>query len=405
MFSVVEADRILTDAAWELPADLVSLQESYGRVLREPLFSDRDLPPYDRATMDGIAVQSAAFTRGRRRFVVEAEAVAGQPAVTLTDESCCVRIMTGAVLPHGADAVIRAEEVALLDGVADVAEAVEVMPRQNVHLTASDGRAGDKVLRSGVLVGEREAAVIASVGSSLVSVSRLPRIAILTTGDEVVSVDAAVKPHQIRQSNRFAAEAILYGARLPACSEHLSDDQALIRDQATKRLVDHDVLITTGAVSMGVTDQMPEVLSSVGLKEKFHRLNQRPGKPLWFGVGAFDGVPRAAFGLPGNPVSVAVCLRRYVLPFLFRLMSAIPPEPEEAALIEKVDFASPLTYYLPVSLFSTGGRLEAMPRATGGSGDFLSLMESDGFIELPAAADSFPSGYAAPLYRWGTRAA
>ena len=404
MTSVAEADRILADEAWSLPAESVPLAASYGRILRSPLRSDRDLPPYDRATMDGIAVRSAALAAGSRRFAVEAEAVAGQPAVSLTADGGCVRIMTGAVLPRGADAVIRSEDVTFGDGTAEVAAGVEAPPWHNVHRTAGDGRAGDVVLEPGARIGEREAAVIASVGAAQVSVSRLPGIAILTTGDEVVAVDAPVEPHQIRQSNRYAAEAILQGAGLPAGSEHLPDDQERLGDRARRLLAGHDVLITTGAVSMGVTDNMPQVLAAAGMQERFHRLDQRPGKPLWFGTGSADGVPRAAFGLPGNPVSVAVCLRRYVLPFLSRLMAASPPAPEEAALSEEVRFPMPLTYYLPVALDCSGGRLAAAPRPTGSSGDYLRLMASDGFVELPAEPDRFAAGCVAPLYRWGARA-
>lgn len=403
MISVAEADRILADGAWSLPAEPVPLSESYGRILRSPLRSDRDLPPYDRATMDGIALRSAALAAGRRRFALEAEAAAGQPALGLSDDGGCVRIMTGAVLPSGADAVIRSEDVTFGVGTAEVSAGVEASPWHNVHRTASDGRAGDAVMEPGVRIGEREAAVIASVGASQVSVSRRPRIAILTTGDEVVAVDAPVEPHQIRQSNRYAAEAILQGAGLRAGSEHLRDDEALLRDRAGRLLVDHDVLITTGAVSMGVTDNMPRVLVGAGLRERFHRLDQRPGRPLWFGTGFVDGAPRAAFGLPGNPVSVAVCLRRYVLPFLSRLMAAAPPAPEKATLTEEVRFPMPLTYYLPVALDSSRGSLAAAPRPTGSSGDYLRLMASDGFVELPAEPDRFAAGHVAPLYRWGAR--
>ena len=405
VITVAQADRILADEAWLLPAEWVPLRDSYGRILHEPLRSDRDLPPYDRATMDGIAVRSAALAAGRRRFAVESEAIAGRPAGSLTSDGGCVRIMTGAVLPRGADAVIRAEDVTLRDGTAEVDADAEAAPWLNVHRTASDGRAGDVVLRAGGRIGEREAAVIASVGASRVSVSRLPGIAILTTGDEVVAVDAAVESHQIRQSNRYAAEAILHGAGLSGGSEHLPDDQALLRARTAELLAGHDVLITTGAVSMGVTDRMPQVLAAAGIDERFHRLNQRPGKPLWFGTGTVDGAPRAAFGLPGNPVSVAVCLRRYVLPFLFRLMAATPPGPEAASLTEEIRFPPPLTYYLPVALDASGGRIDAAPRPTGSSGDFLSLMDSDGFVELPSEPDRFAAGHVAPLYRWGTRAA
>ena len=410
MISVAEADRILSGEAWTLPAETVPLRASYGRILRSELRSDRDLPPYDRATMDGIAVRSAALTAGRRRFAVVGQAVAGRPAVNLSSDGGCVRVMTGAVLPRGADAVIRSEDVTDTGGAAqadagvEVAAGVEAAPGLNVHRAASDGRAGDAVLPAGVRIGEREAAVIASIGAARVSVSRLPRIAVLTTGDEVVAVDAPVEPHQIRQSNRYALEAALHGAGLPAGSEHLPDDRRLLGDRAERLLAGHDVLITTGAVSMGVTDVVPDVLAGAGLQERFHRLRQRPGKPLWFGTGSVGGAPRAAFGLPGNPVSVAVCLRRYVLPFLFRLMAAAPPAPEQAALAEEVRFPLPLTYYLPVAVDCADGRITAAPRPTGGSGDFLSLMASDGFVELAAGPDRHPAGAAAPLYRWGARA-
>ena len=405
MISVIEADRILSDETWALPAESVVLNASYGRVLRSQLCSDRDLPPYDRATMDGIAVRSTALAAGRRRFAVESEAVAGRPAVSLSADGGCVRIMTGAVLPRGADAVIRSEEVTFGEGTAEVAASVEAGSWQNVHRAGSDGRAGDVVLEPGLRIGEREAAVIASVGVSQVMVSGVPSIAILTTGDEVVAVDAPVEPHQIRQSNRYATEAILHGAGFSAGSEHLPDDQALLHDRAERLLEDHDVLITTGAVSMGVTDNMPQVLAGAGIQKHFHRLNQRPGKPLWFGTGVVDGMPRAAFGLPGNPVSVAVCLRRYVLPFLFQLMETRPPVLETAALTQEVDCPMPLTYYLPVAIDCSDGRVVAVPRPIGGSGDYLGLMASDGFVELDAETDCFAAGHVAPLYRWGTRVA
>ena len=405
MISVKDADHILTDETWSMPTEAVPLQASYGRVLRSRLCSDRDLPPYDRATMDGIAVSSAVLAAGRRCFVVESEAVAGRPAISLSAESGCVRIMTGAVLPNGADMVIPSEEVNFGDGVAQVKVGVEATPWQNVHRIASDGRAGDVVLEPGVRIGEREAAVIASVGVSQIMVSRIPRVAILTTGDEVVAVDAPVEPYQIRQSNRYAAESILSGAGFSAGSEHLPDDQGLLCDHAERLLEDHDVLITTGAVSMGVTDNMPQVLKGAGMQERFHRLNQRPGKPLWFGTAVLGGRTRAAFGLPGNPVSVAVCLRRYVLPFLFRLMEMKSPVLETAVLAEEVRFPMPLTYYLPVAIDSSGGRISAAPRPIGGSGDYLGLMTSDGFVELDERLDFFTAGHVAPLYRWGTHVA
>ena len=209
MISVLDADRLLRTHVRVSEAVAVPLAEVGGRVLREPVVADRDVPPFDRVAMDGIAVASAGLSGGVQSFRVASTQAAGEPPHALPEADACVEIMTGAALPDGCDAVVRYEDLVLADGQAALREGVVVTPGQNIHGRGTDRRAGEPVLAPGVRLGPPRVAALAALGRAQVRVSAVPRVAVVTTGDEVVAVDVPVLPHQIRQSNGPAIGAAL----------------------------------------------------------------------------------------------------------------------------------------------------------------------------------------------------
>ena len=397
MNSVAEVDRILTARAVTLPPEQCALMASVGRVLREPVLADRDLPPHDRVTMDGIAVSAGALDRGQRPLRLEAEARAGEPRKTLRDrDHGALRVMTGAVLPAGCDTVIRSEDLRREGERAWLQPQAPIVQGQNVHRQGSDTRAGATVLTPGRRITAADIAVLASVGRANVAVGRRPRVAVISTGDELIDVGEPIAAHQVRRSNGYTVAAAMAALGYQVDADHLPDDVHRLTTGMGEALREHDVLITTGAVSQGSADFLPEVFERLGVERYLHGVRQRPGKPLW--IGGTDA--KRVFALPGNPVSVMACLRRYVVPFLEAAEGAVPPPAQHATLVEAVRFPPPLTLFLPVLLEAAGGALHARPAPAQNSGDFLALVGTDGFVELDAAEDRFPAGSVVPLYPW-----
>ena len=398
MNSVADVDRLLTARAVTLPPEQCALMASVGRVLREPVLADRDLPPHDRVTMDGIAVSAGALERGQRPLRLEAEARAGEPRKTLSDrDHGALRVMTGAVLPAGCDTVIRSEDLRLDGERAWLQPEAPIVPGQNVHRQGSDTRAGATVLTPGRRITAADIAVLASVGRAEVAVGRRPRVAVISTGDELIDVGEPIAAHQVRRSNGYTVAAALAALGYQVDAGHLPDDAARLTAGMGDALREHDVLITTGAVSQGSADFLPGVFAGLGVERYLHGVRQRPGKPLWIGG---TGAGKRVFALPGNPVSVMACLRRYVVPFLEAVEGATPAPAQFATLAEAVRFRPPLTLFLPVLLEAAGGALQARPAPAQNSGDFLALVGTDGFVELAAADDHFPAGSVVPLHPW-----
>jgi len=307
--------------------------------------------------------------------------------------------MTGAVLPPGSDSVIPVERLTMADGWADVDPTLAVEPFANVHTRGLDCREGDMLLARGTRLGAPELAVLASAGLPRASVRAEPRIVIVTTGDELVEPGEPIEAWQVRRSNSCALRGALalrgYGR---VAEDHLPDDPQVLRERLGVHLATHDVLVLSGGVSMGRFDHVPHALRDLGVREVLHRVAQRPGSPLWFGIGPTG---QSVFGLPGNPVSSLVCLLRYVVPGL-EAGAGLTSRPAEPVVLGAPFRLKPaLWYFLPVQLDSNPALgTVALPRLTHGSGDFMSLLGTDGFVELPPGPAEFPAGYVAPLYRW-----
>jgi molybdopterin molybdotransferase len=396
--SPADAESLIRRHVQPLPVESRPLAALAGAVLAQDVHAERDQPPFHRVTMDGIAIASGDWARGQRRFRVAGTQAAGQRPLPLPSGEC-LEVMTGAVLPPGSDCVIPVERLTLVDGWADVDPAFAAGPMVNVHARGLDCRAGDPLLASGTRIGPAELAVIASAGLPRAEVRAAPRIVIVSTGDELVAPGEPVEDWQVRRSNASGLRAAL--ARrgyLLVAEDHLRDDPTVMRERLAAHLASHDVLLLSGGVSMGRFDFVPQVLRELGVTELLHRIAQRPGKPLWFGRGPAG---QAVFGLPGNPVSALVCAVRYVLPALADAEGAVLRPPERVPLGSAFQVTPPLWYFLPVKLEShpVHGTV-ALPRPTHGSGDFVSLLGTDGFVELPPGPMEYPAGHVAALHRW-----
>jgi molybdopterin molybdotransferase len=392
MISVEEATRIIQSNLYKPEIITVPLEDAVGAILAAKVTADRDFPPFDRASMDGIAISAEAYTSGRRQFTVEGTQPAGVPQKQLSDPANCLEVMTGAVVPRGASLVVRYEDVTIANGVATV-NSDDYIPAQNIHRKGSDVREGDVLLLPGTFLSPAEIALLASVGQSVVRIRRAPRTAVLSTGDELVEITATPESHQIRRSNSYALSAALRQLGITASLHHLPDREDALRDGLAKILAESELIIITGGVSKGKFDFVPAILGELGVKRHFHGVAQRPGKPFWFGT-APEG--KACFALPGNPVSTYMCFYRYVQPWLRASLGA-PVRPLTAILTEDFTFIPPLTYFLQVRVSIHSGKLMAQPVPGGGSGDFANLGQVDGFLELPPESTLFSAGEAFPL--------
>ena len=399
MLTTAEASREIAAAISPFSGETVSLGMAGGRTLLEPVVAERDQPPFDRVTMDGIAIDFDAFAAGGRRFRIQATQHAGDPVTTLESKGNCIEIMTGGVLPKGTDCVVPVERIEVVDGFALIEEGYEAGRRQFIHPRGSDHRQGHRVLSPGQRITPMDVAVIASCGRERVLVNRQPAIRVISTGNELVPPGRPIEAHQVRLSNGPAVIAMLAGQGfVDSAHEHLLDEPEVMAERIAGLLREADVLILSGGVSMGKADFVPGILSDLGVGTVFHKIRQRPGKPMWFGTGP-DG--QAVFALPGNPVSTLICCRQYVLPALMQASGRQRRAPQFASLAEGVRFEPDLTCFFPVRLrYSESGQVTAVPVPTNTSGDFAALSGTDGYVELARETSWFPAGTAVPLHRW-----
>lgn len=398
MLTPAEADRLIGQHLQCLPIESLPLAQCAGAVLRENIYAERDQPPFDRVAMDGIALRGASVSAASRTLRIQGTQAAGDPPLTLASDDACIEVMTGAVLPAGCDSVVAVEEIAVNAGSALV-ERVRVEPWLNVHRRGSDTRQGALLVSAGVRLHAPEIAAAAGAGMARIRVSSQPMLAVISTGNELVEPGEPVLAHQVRRSNAYGIVAALRERGFQrVADDHIDDNPTELRDRLHFHLQTHDVLVLSGGVSMGRYDLVPACLQELGVRAVFHKVAQRPGKPLWFGM-APSGA--AVFALPGNPVSTLVCLSRYVLPALSASLGEQPPVPERMALGAPVSVTPPLTYFMPVRVqHDDWGRSWAMPAPTNGSGDFAALAGTDGFIELPPGPNTYAKGFVARLYRW-----
>lgn len=394
---VAEAERLIVESMPRWPATRVPLAEALHCVLRETLLAERDQPPFDRVTMDGIAISAASIAGARREFRVIGTQGAGHAGLALNEAGECIEVMTGGVLPAGADAIVPVERITRTSDRAILEPGYSARPGQFIHRRGSDHARGAALLAPGTMIGPAEMAILTIGGRSDVAVTRAPRIGIVSTGDELVAPGEPIEDCQIRSSNDLALEGALRRRGFTQTTRViLRDEPELLRREIGHLHAASDVLVLSGGVSMGRYDHVPGTLNALGVEAVFHKVLQRPGLPLWFGL---DAAGKAVFALPGNPVSSLVCLVRYVLPGLAAALGANARLPLPVRLGEDFDFEPDLTCFLPVVLDEREPGV-ALPRPTNTSGDFIALGGTDGFVEIPRGASHFPAGFVVPFHSW-----
>jgi molybdopterin molybdotransferase len=397
MVSVEEAERIILAEIKNYGTELIPFESAIGRVLAADIKADRDLPPCNRATMDGIAISYSALEKGIRSFQIKAIIAAGDAPVEMENENECAEIMTGAPLPDTTDTVIRYEDVEIKNSTALVT--IDTIKKgQNIHRKGKDKQAGEVVAVAHQFITPALISMAASVGKTRLPVKKLPKVVVVTTGDELVGVGAQPTAYQVRQSNNYTIKAVLQQYGLNADLLYIPDDPKETKEKIKKCLEDYDVVILTGGISMGKFDYVPKALEELNVSKLFHKVQQRPGKPFWFGIHE-DKV--LVFAFPGNPVSTFMCLHRYFIPWLETSLTANTQIPNSkfqipklfAILDEDVAFTAPLKYFMQVKLkINEQGHLLAIPKEGNGSGDFTNLLDTDAFMELPLEQSTFRKG-------------
>lgn len=391
MITVVEADKLIAEHIGDYGAEIVPFDMAVGRVLAETIKADRDLPPFNRASMDGIAINYKAIEEGITSFKIKATQAAGDKPIDIDNNDECIEIMTGAALAASVDTIIRYEDIEIKDGFATLTIS-SIHKGQSVHAQGTDKKQGDIILSPGRLIDAAVINSIASVGETEVRVKRLPRVVIISSGDELVEVGVKPSPYQIRKSNSYSIQAVLSQHGITAGMLHIPDDAETTKQNILQCLHNYDVILLSGGISMGKFDYIPQALKELEVTQVFHKVQQRPGKPFWFGKHD-NGV--VVFAFPGNPVSTFMCLHRYFIPWLQASTGLNKKSPIYAVLDKEVTFKPQLTYFLQVKLnFSEQGQLLATPIEGNGSGDFANLADTDAFMELPLEKNEFKKGEA-----------
>jgi molybdenum cofactor synthesis domain-containing protein len=392
MISVAEAIQIVKEQTRRLATEKVAIHESLDRVLAEDIVADTDLPPFNRSQMDGYAVRAEDTNDAPVRLRIVGESAAGKGWHHQLKAGEAVRIMTGAPVPEGADAVQQVELAHELkdNTVVELLESVAL--GKSIVERGSEIARGETILRPGVVINPAMQAVLASFGYAIVEVSRKPRVAVMATGSELVAVDQAPGQDQIRDSNNYsiAAYAQRAGAvveRLPLTGD-ITADLATAFDNAAKSC---DVLVTSGGVSMGVYDFTKVALNELGAELFFERVALRPGKPT-----VFARLPNGTlvFGLPGNPVSVSVTFNLFARTSLLAMQGANEPKltAENAVLAKPVKGSLDRESYLPAQLTTNDdGELVAFPLKWGGSSDFIAFARATTLVIIPAGVKMMDS--------------
>ena len=381
LLSVEDARRSVLEAVRPLPAHDVALGDALDRVLARPVTGATAVPPFDNSAMDGFAIRAGAAGRTLR---IAGESRAGHPAQVAVTEADAVRISTGAHVPDGADAVIMVERTSEQDD--HVTLEADTVGGQNIRRAGEDMAAGAEVLRAGTRLGPAELGVAANAGAAVVHCAQRPRVAIITTGDELVAHGAPLGPGQIHDSNgiTLAGLAARTGAEVVSVA-HADDELAATETVIAAALRTADVLILAGGVSVGPHDHVKPALAACGVQERFWRVALRPGKPTWFGTRDATLV----FGLPGNPVSAVVTFLLFARPALIALQGGDPSIPSVTARLDTAVRRTPGRDELIRVTLRDGA---ATPTGPQGSHVLTSMLGADGLARVPAGAGELPAG-------------
>jgi molybdopterin molybdotransferase len=399
MLSVVDARRLILAHCRSLPACEVPLSAALGRVLAEDVAADLDMPPFDKALMDGYAVRSADLASGQTVLAVVDEITAGRVPSCPVGPGQASRIMTGAPIPEGADAVVPVERSRLLE-TNQVKLEGQARSGDNLLRRGREMRRGEVIVRAGCLLRPQEIGMLATLGRPMVQVVPAPRVAVLATGDELIEPHQTPGPGQIRNSN--AAMLVAQAARAGAVPCDLGigrDSVESLRPLIQEGLESAAVLVLSGGVSAGKLDLVPGVLQELGVVPHFHKVHLKPGKPVFFGTadlppeaGGEGGKssparlagPTLVFGLPGNPVSSLVCFELFLRPALLSLAGR-PDDPAWVRARLAVDFPyrTDRPTYHPARLHCDEQGWSVQPVPWFGSADLRAFLDANALLVLP----------------------
>ena len=388
MLSVAQALDIVLQNCKPLPPVTEPLgPAALGLILAEDVASDLDLPPFDKAMMDGFALRTADLRDGKADLTIVDEIPAGKTPTVPVSVGQAARIMTGAPIPQGVDAVVMIERCTIVGNSRVHVDDPQLQPGRNILRQGREMHTGEIVLRAGVPLRPQEFGLLSSVGRTAIRVHPAPQTAILSTGDELVEPQTKPGPGQIRNSNgpMLLAQVCRAGG-VPRFLGIARDEPGHLRSLIMHGL-EADVLLLSGGVSAGKLDLVPGILAELGVSVQFHKVSMKPGKPLLFGIYPRAETalpPRLIFGLPGNPVSSLVCFELFVRSAL-RALRALPPGPHwiNATLAKDYPYRTDRPTYHPVRLHSDGTAwsVEAVPWF--GSPDLRSLASANAFALLP----------------------
>jgi len=370
----------------------VDLLHALGRVLAEPVESGRDHPPWNSSAMDGYAVQHGELDRASPRRpvildVIEEIAAGGLPQRVVRPGQAS-RIMTGAPVPEGADAVIRVEDTRSEGHRVRVLQSVEA--GENIRLRGEDIRAGNVVLAQDSEIGPAEAGLLASTGRSHVQVHQRPRVAILATGNELADLGEALSPNKIMNSNGYAVAAqTIEAGGVPVLLGVARDTREELSARLTQGLT-ADLIVISGGVSVGEYDFVKEVLDDLGVTMAFWKVAMKPGEPLAFGMLRNKPV----FGLPGNPVSTMVTFEQFVRPVLRKMQghTLLFRPVIEAVLMERITKKPGKTHFLRATVKKTGNRCEVWTTGSQSSGVLTSMVKANGLLIFPSESGELEKG-------------
>jgi len=405
MLTVEQALDSILDTVEPAPTELVGLSEAAGLALAEDVVCANDSPPFDKSLMDGYAVRYSDVGSVRTQLVVREELTAGNVAANPVNAGEAIRIMTGAPIPEGADTVIRSEDTEFDESQAKVTiTALPVGPGTNIMRRAASMRSGDRILKAGRALRPQDLGTLAELGLHRVSTRRAPTVSVLATGDELVPIDQSPGPGRIRNSNETMLTAQTRRAGgVPVALGIASDD----RDHLASRIAEglrSRVLILSGGVSAGTRDLVPSELQRAGVRQVFHKVHLKPGKPLWFGVrqGSETLSLTYVFGLPGNPVSSLVCVELFVRSAIRRMMGISPAEPQvrSARLAQDHLVRGDRPTYHPARLDHEASEVCVTPVTWQGSADLRATVDANAMAVFPPGNHTWRCGDTVPVIEW-----
>ena len=366
--------------------ETVGLPEALGRVLAHAVATDGPWPATDRSAMDGFAVAAGSGLPAGARLPVVGQSLAGSPFDGAVPAGCAVRIMTGAVVPSGVDAVVPVEQTSGFEG-DHVTVSAPVRAGQNIRPMGSEAKPGQQVIPARTRIRAAEIGALAVLGRTRVEVFARPRVAIVARGDEVVSIEASPLPHQVRESNSWALAAQIAECGGEAVRLGVAPDEAgALHAMLARALDDADVVLTIGGISKGTHDLVHDTFAALGVATDFHGIHLKPGKPTDFGARECGGKTTFVFGLPGNPASSFTVFDLLVRPMLLRMLGQ-EPKPWTATVQLRGSFKENARLQAtPVRLVVEGSTLTAELLPPSPSGDPFSLVGGDAYALLPGGS-------------------